>query len=139
MRRTVYFFACRGASAGQAALSTVFFIGGVIILVSILLSFFAASFIASTYGFSLSQRTLSGAISGVDDALLRLSRQKDLSGSYSFSLDGSTVTVTIASVSSVQREIVSSATIAGYRRQVRVVVGISTSSGAFSPGTWQGL
>lgn len=61
---------------GQTALSLVFVIGGIIVLFSATLAFLALSFLNSTYGFQASNRAAALAEAGVNDAMLRLLRDK---------------------------------------------------------------
>jgi len=74
---------------GQAALPTIVLVGGImieIVLAGTLLVFF---FNNSVYGTRLSAEALEAARSGIQDALIKLSANKNFSGTYEFSLGGS--------------------------------------------------
>ncbi len=124
---------------GQAVLSLVFLIGGIIVLAGITLAFLANSFLNSTYGFAISERAKALAASGVYDALLRLARNKDLStigydisaGSYS-----ATVSITQGPPSTGLVTITSTSVISGREKRIRAVVSRDATSSLISVVSW---
>ncbi len=63
---------------GQTALSLVLLIGGVIVIVGITLAFLVLNFIYSSYGSRDINKAAQLALAGVQDAALKISRNKDL-------------------------------------------------------------
>lgn len=122
----------------QAVLALVLLIGGIIVIIGLALAFFATSFVNSAYGFIAAQRAETVAASGVYDALLRLDRNKDLSGSVTVILDGNpaSVTVTQDSPSSGLVAISSAATISNHTRTINAVVSRSSSTGETRLVSW---
>ena len=129
--------------AGQATLSLVFLIGGIIILVGVSLSFLVISFISSGYGYQASNRALGAATGGVEDALLRLVRDTDLTAltPYEVPLDSYTANVTVTQDSPVAGlvTILSYATVAGYQRRIQAVVAVDSDTGQVSLISWDQL
>ncbi|MFA6354646.1 MAG: hypothetical protein WCX12_03115 [Candidatus Paceibacterota bacterium] len=64
---------------GQTALSLVLLIGGVIVIVGITLAFLVFNFIYSSYGSRDVNKAAQLALAGVQDAALRINRNKELS------------------------------------------------------------
>lgn len=124
---------------GQAILSLVFFIGGIIVLIGLTVAFFATSFINVASGFRVAERARFAAISGTEDAFMRLARDKDFSGNYVVPIDGISVDVTIAqdtpSVGLV--EVVSAAAVSRRERTVRAIVSRNATSGEVSLFSWE--
>lgn len=112
---------------GQAALSTVILIGGIITLVTITLVIIISSYVTSAYSYQNSQRALAVANAGADDALLKLIRNKDFQNTSGYLVysgsDSATVTVTQDTINK-QATILSVANILGYRKKVKVLVSI---------------
>ncbi len=69
--------------------------GGLIVLMALTLVFLSQSFLTSSYGFQSSERAKAVAASGVYDAMLRLTRNKDLSESYSMPLGSYSASITV--------------------------------------------
>ncbi len=128
---------------GQAALSFVFLVGSIIILVGVTLGFLASSFISSSFGFAAAQRALFTAQAGANDAYLRLLRNKDLSDTTGYSVplgsDSATVTVTQNSPSAGLVKVLSTATVSFHTRRVQVVLSVVSSTGAVALVSWQEL
>ena len=125
---------------GQAVLSLVFLIGGIVVLVALTLAFLVTSFLNSTYGFQVGERAKVVAASGVYDALARLSRNKDLSSSgYSVPLgsDAAIVSVTQPLPDTGLVTIVSTATVLNRTRTVRAVVSRDSNTGQIVLTSWQ--
>lgn len=126
--------------SGQAALSLVFLIGGIIIIVGTTLAFLSFSFINSGIGFQFAQRAEAIASAGAEDALLILNRNPSFaSGGYSLPLGSDQATVSVSQGSPVagQATILSRSTISGYTRKVQVVVSINSASSQNVILSWQ--
>ena len=124
---------------GQAVLALVFLIGGIITLIGLTLASLATSFIGSTSGFETAEKVQAVTTGGAYDALLRLSRAKGLSGTYTVpGLDASAVvTVTQDSPSTGLITITSSSTISRRERRIRVVVSRTATSGEIGLVSWE--
>ncbi len=86
--------------AGQATLSFILLVSGVILEVAIAGSFVAYFFSASGYGERVSARALAAARAGVEDAQIQIARNKEYGGgntvSYSFSVGDDVAEVTVS-------------------------------------------
>ncbi len=124
---------------GQAVLSVVILIGGIITLIGVSMAFLAASFIGSAGGFQASEEARALASSGAYDALLRLSRAKGLAGTSTVPIDGNTVNVRVTqdSPASGLVTITASSTIARRERSVKVIVSRNATSGEITPFLWE--
>lgn len=81
---------------GQAALSIVFLIGGIVFVAGISISLFAFSFLNAGFGFEAVQRITAANAAGISDALMRLDRSKIFSSAgYTIPVGEDTVTVTV--------------------------------------------
>jgi hypothetical protein len=133
--------ASRASGSGQAFLSTVLIIGGVMILIGATVAVLAATFVDSGYGLQASNQAESVATAGVNDAYLQLDRNAAFSSSgYSVSVpNGSeTVVVTQGSGSSAgTATVLSSATVNGRTRKISALFSISTSTGQVILALWQ--
>jgi len=132
---TYYLLLTRRASReGQASLSLVFLIGGIVLFIGINLAFLVFSFISSTYGFRAQNRAFAVASGGLYDGVMQVVRNKDFSntGGYSAAIgsDSATVTVTQNAPSSGYATITSDATVAGRRRKIQGVVSVLSTTGA---------
>lgn len=89
----------RNVTLGQATLSFILLVSGVILEVAIAGSFVAYFFSASGYGERVSARALAAARAGFEDAQIQIARNKEYGGGstvqYSFSVGDDTVTVTV--------------------------------------------
>lgn len=137
------FWLLDSARSGQATLSLVFLVGGLIVLVGVSLAFILISFISSGYGFRVSNQALSVAMAGAEDAVMQLVRNKGFSslGGYSVPVGSwsANVTVTPDSPVSGQDTINSAATISGYQRKIQVVVAVVSSTGQVDVVSWNQL
>lgn len=114
---------------GQAALSLIFVIGGIVFVIGITTAFVVTSFLQSTYGFEAANRALAVAGAGVGDAFLQLIRNKDFSSSgYSIPVGEVQVNVTVAQASG-KATITAQATVARSTRKVQAVVSINSTTG----------
>jgi len=127
--------------AGQAFLSTILLIGGVMIVIAATVAVLAATFVDSGYGLQASEKAEAVATAGVNDAFLRLVRNT------AFTSTGYPVTVPngIATVSVTQGSgsasgldtVFSAATVSGRTRKINAVFGISSSTGQVVSISWQ--
>ncbi len=126
---------------GQAALSFVFLVGSIVILIGVTLGFLASSFVNATYGFTVAQRALSIADAGARDAYLRLLRNKDLSSPSGYTMplgtDSALVTVTQDSPATGLVTVVSVATISFHTRKIQFVASVTSSTGQISLVSWK--
>ena len=115
---------------GQAALSFVFLVVTIIILVATTLALAVTSFLNSTFGFQASERAAAVAAAGVDDALIQLIRNKDFSdvSGYTVPVGGGSATVTVTRLAG-QATIVSVGALSIYQRRVRAVVSVDPTTG----------
>ncbi|MGC8775802.1 MAG: hypothetical protein ACP5QN_00600 [Minisyncoccia bacterium] len=116
---------------GQAALSTILLIGGIIVLISITLVIIISSYASSAYSYQNAQKALAVANAGAEDGLLQLIRNKnfqDTSGYLVYSgSDTATVTVTQNSPATGQVTILSVANVFNYNKKVRMIVSINSN------------
>ncbi len=125
---------------GQAFLSTVLVIGGVLIVIAAAVAVFAATFVDSGYGLQASDRAESVATAGANDAYLRLVRASSFSsGGYTVTMpEGSaTVAVTQNSPSTGEATVLSIATIGGRTRKINAVFAVNSSTGQVTSVLWQ--
>ena len=130
---------------GQAALSFVFLVGSIVILIGVTLGFLASSFVSSSAGFTAAQKALSVAKAGANDGYFQLLRNKDFSSaSYSVPGGGATLEGTTASVVVTQNSpstglvtITSAATISFHTKKVQMVVAVASSTGQVSLVSWR--
>jgi hypothetical protein len=80
---------------GQASISLVLLVGGIASAAVITIATVAIGAIASGYGADHTQRARGAAMAGIDDALLRITRNPGDSGSYTLTAGSSTVSVSI--------------------------------------------
>jgi len=124
---------------GQAFLSLVFLIGGIVILIAVTLAFLVNSFIDTGYGYQALTQAEGVASSGAEDALLQIDRGVFTSNtSYSVPVGSNTasVTVTLASPSTGYDTILSSATVSNRTRKVNVIVAVNASTSQASVVSW---
>lgn len=132
------FYILHSSRNGQAALSLIFLISGIVVVVGVTLAFLATSFVNSGLGFQTSERALAAASAGASDALLQLVRNKDFtSGGYSFNVGSGSVTVTAQGSGSNKTTIVSTATMGRYQRKIQVVASADSTIGQINIISWQ--
>ncbi len=128
----------------QAALSTIFLIGGIVLLFATSLALIAISFLNSSLGFQSANRAAAIAMSGIRDAELLLERDKDFSDASGYCVPYhaitnpcpagyATVTVTQGSPSSGQATVLSIATWANRRRRLQAVYVVSATTSQITP------
>lgn len=134
----------KAESAGQAALSLVFLIGGIALLVSVTLAVIAISFLNSTFAFQSANRAYANATSGAQDALLKLARNDAFSDTNGYTVPKSCTsncaTVVVTQITpSTQVEIISTATVFASTRKIKVVAAIDPNNGEVSVSSWTNL
>lgn len=124
---------------GQAILSLILLIGGIIVLIGLALAFLATSFVNSAYGYRAAQRAEAVASSGVFDALMQLARNQSFSSTgytLTVSSDTASVTVTQNSPATGQATVVSSSTVSLSTKTIRAIVSENTSTGQVFVVSW---
>jgi hypothetical protein len=123
---------------GQVFLALIFFIGGIIAIVGLLLAFLAASSADSGYGVAASFAAESAATAGAEDALLQLDRNAAFaSAGYSVPSGSSTATVTVTNPSSAgQATILSVSTVSAHTKKISVVVSENAATGQVNVISW---
>ncbi len=81
--------------SGQATLSFILLVSGLILEVAIAGTFVTYFFSSSALGERLSARAFAVANSGIRDAQMRIARNKDYSGTFSIQLNTDSATVTV--------------------------------------------
>lgn len=131
------------ANNGQATLALVLLIGGIITLIGVSLVFLVGSFINSGYGFQSSSRAFAVASAGVDDAIMKLVRNKDFyaASPYDVPVGNYNASVTVAKDTPVSGKttIVSTATVGAYKRKVQAIVAIDSYTGQVHLVSWEEL
>ena len=119
------------ARRGQAALGMTLLVGGFCVAVAVGLAFLVLSFLNSSFGYQAAERAFVTASGGTSDALLRLTRNKDLAGLYSVPVGDYTASVTITQDAPAVGEatIVSQAIVAGYKRKMKTIIDIDGQTG----------
>ncbi|OGZ53574.1 MAG: hypothetical protein A3B25_00530 [Candidatus Ryanbacteria bacterium RIFCSPLOWO2_01_FULL_48_26] len=124
---------------GQTVLPLVLLIGSLIVLIALTLVFLSHTFLISSYGFQISEKAKAVAVSGVYDALIRLARNKDLSGAYALPLGEYSANVAVTQDSPIagQATITSASTILNRQRKVAAIVSRPSSTGQIILISWQ--
>ena len=107
-------------------------------LVGMALVFFSSSFVDTGYGYQASLQAEAAANSGVQDALLQLSRNAAFSGTYTIPMGSSTVTVTVTQLGG-GAAITSSATVAGRTKNMNATAAIDASTSKVNVTSWQAV
>ena len=131
---------------GQAALSLIFLIGGIALLVAITLSLVAINFLNSTFAFQSANRAMAFATSGAEDALVQLNRNSSFASPGGYTVPAgcevgtancATVLVTQNSPGANQATIMSTATSFASQRKIQVVVSIDPNTGQLNMVSWK--
>lgn len=124
---------------GQTALTLVFLIGSIAVLVGTTLAFVAINLANLGIGFKISEQVIAAASSGIYDALLQLIRNYNFSSSgYNIEVGNASVNVSVSQSGGVAT-IISTATFKGYVRKVKAVATINSSTGEVNLVSWQEL
>jgi len=129
------------ARVGQATLSLVFLIGGIIIMVGVSMAFLVTSFINSGSGYQAANQALAAASAGLDDALIQLNRNKDFENIAGYSVPVGNIVVQVAVVQNSpaggQVTITADATVNQRRRKIQAVAAVNSSTGQVDMISWQ--
>ncbi len=132
------FYILHSRRKGQAALSLVFLIGGIALLVSVTLSLVAINFLNSTFAFQSANKAMAEALGGANDALLQLVRNPQFANSgYKVCVDMTSnctsdyATVVVTNPGG-QATILSTATVFASQRKIQVLASINQTTGEVS-------
>lgn len=134
--------------AGQAALSTVFLIGGVIVLFGISLALITLSFSGATLGFHAATKALALSVGGVKDAEMQLIRDASFSDASGYCVPyavppcpAGTATVLVVQNSPAAGEVTvtADAVVSMRHRKVRAVYSLTASTTQLTPVSFQEL
>jgi uncharacterized protein (UPF0333 family) len=131
----------QSSNQGQAALATVFLIGGVIILFALTLAFLALRVTASTFSAEAGSRALAAATAAAEDGIIRIVRDPNFEGTVPFPASTSTVTsVDIRKVPFTnQTKITASSTVGTNSKIIEVIVDVSSSTGRVDVLSWEAV
>lgn len=112
-------------------------------VIGVSLAFIVLSFINSGYGFQSSNRALAVAAAGVEDAIIKLVRNKDFfsASPYDVPVGTYTASVSVAQNTPVSGRvtIVSTAAVAAYKRKIQAVVAVDSATGQVQLVSWDQL
>lgn len=124
---------------GQTALTLVFLVGSIAILVGATLAFIATNLTNSSLGFKISEQVIAAAASGIYDALLQLVRNYNFSSNgYTIVIGGANVDVSVSQGGGTAT-IISTATFKGYQRKIEAIVKIDSLTKAINLVSWREL
>ena len=118
---------------GIAALITVLSIGGLIFTISMasaIIAFWANQNIKSIRD---SNKAYYASYSGVQDALIKLERNKDFTGSFNLSINGTNDVSVVVSFASGQATINSTSTLSQINKKLQAVADINATTGLITP------
>lgn len=118
---------------GIAALITVLSLGGLIFTISmgsVLISFWANQNIKSIKD---SNKAFYAAQSGLQDTLIKLERNKDFTGNFNLSINGTNDVSVVVSFASNQATINSTSTLSQINKKLQAVIDIDTTTGLITP------
>ena len=118
---------------GVAALITVLSLGGLIFTISMgsaLISFWANQNIKSIRD---SNKAFYAAYSGLQDSLIKLERNKDFTGSFNLSINGTNDVSVNVSFASGQATINSTSTLSQINKKLQTVADINATTGLITP------
>lgn len=135
---------------GQAFLSMVFFIGGIMVIVGITMAVIAATFIDSGYGIQAANLAEATATGGAEDAYLQLVRNSTFQDTAGYWVPGTSSTIAIVTVTQSFAECghevpagyavaASASTVNGRTRVVQAVFAINALTGQVSVVSWDDL
>jgi len=128
-------------SRGQAFLSMVFFIGGIMLVTGITMAVIAAAFIDSGYGAQAADNAETAAFAGIEDAMLQLARNSELTGGgqvqYALASGNYFATVTVGVPTGAGLvTVVSTATVSSRMRKVQAVLSVNPATGQVAVVSW---
>ena len=118
---------------GIAALITVLSLGGLIFTISMasaIIAFWANQNIKSIRD---SNKAYYASYSGVQDALIKLERNKDFTGSFNLSINGTNDVSVVVSFASGQATINSTSTLSQINKKLQTVADINATTGLITP------
>ncbi len=129
--------------SGQAALSLVFLIGGIIIFIGATLAFVVISFINSSFGFQAANRAEALAMGGIEDGFLQLARKNNFSDATGYCIPNDSlsppcgsgsvwITVVQNIPASGEATITATSTVSLYTRELQSVVTVNGTTGEVS-------
>jgi len=123
---------------GQATLSLAILVGGTAVLVGLLLAFLALSFLNAAASFQASNRALALASAGAEDALLRLTRDKNLNMPIGYEINFGTdkATVQVSNNQNGQAIITSTAQVLTVKKRLKVIAGVDPATSKVSVSSW---
>lgn len=139
-----------GKGKAMAALPVIILAGGIILEVSFAAAFIAFYLVQSGLGSKVSFAAFSIARAGVDDALVRIIRNKDFSGNYEIAVSGgqvvtvsvckdfkikSDLTCDMSAPNPSKTEIISSGELSGSNRRLKAEVSIDPVTAEVSIGS----
>ena len=126
------------SAAGQAALSTIFIIGGIAVFAALTMAFLALSFLNATASVQAGNRAEEVAAAGLNDALMKLARNWSYATtSFTVPVDIYTATVQITNTTSTgQVTILSTGVVSNNIRKIQAVATIVTSTGEVTLQNW---
>jgi hypothetical protein len=127
-------------SSGQAFLSTILLMGGIMLVAGVVVAYLAIAFIDSGYGLQSSEVAEATATAGANDAFMRIVRNSDFSSTgYTLAVARNTANITVTQnvPSAGLATIFSTATVGGRTRKINVVISITSSTGQSTMLSWQ--
>lgn len=131
---------CERKSSGQAFLSTILLMGGIMVVAGIVVAYLAIAFIDSGYGLQSSETAEATATAGVNDAFMRIVRNSSFSSTgYALAVANNTanITVTQNTPSAGLDTILSTAIVGGRTRKISAVIAVTSSTGQSTMLSWQ--
>ena len=129
--------------SGQAFLSSILFMGGIMMVIAAIVVYLAITFVNSGYGLQASEIAEAVATAGANDAFMRIERNSSFpSSTYSVAVQNNTAMVTIAPyplypLTAATVTVLSSATVGGRVRKINLVVSVSSSTGQSTMVSWR--
>ena len=127
---------------GIAALPTMLLLGGIIVEISIVGAFISYLFSQSSFGIRLSEEALSFAQSGIQDAMIKIIRNKDFSSvsGYDIIIENKTARIVVCRESKSvggdcntsnpgKSEITSTGSVSTKKRKLRAIVNVNSNTG----------
>lgn len=126
---------------GVAALPTMLLIGGIIAEIGIAGAFISYLYSQSSFGIRLSEEALSAAQSGIQDAIIKIIRNKDFSSAgYNLTINNKSANIIVCkdsrsasincdTLNSGKSEITSTGAALTKRKKLRAIVNVNSSTG----------
>ncbi len=126
---------------GQAFLSMVLFVGGIMVLVGITMVIITATFVDSGYGIQASNSAEAAATAGIEDAYIQLIRNGAFQNTSGYVVSNTSTTFAIVTVAQGSPGVgyataVSLATVSARTRKVQAVFAINAATGQVAVVSW---